>query len=162
MKQLPQIKMISEKKLVGKRLRMSLATNRTFELWRSFMPERKNIKNPLSPDLYSLQVYDSVFNFKEFDVHAEFDKWALVEIPDFNDLPAQMEPFTLSEGMYAVFPYKGLPTDFSDTFNYIFNIWLPQSEYQLDQRPHFEKLGEKYKNNDPDSEEEIWIPIRKK
>jgi hypothetical protein len=23
-------------------------------------------------------------------------------------------------------------------------------------------LGEKYKNNDPDSEEEIWIPIRKK
>jgi AraC family transcriptional regulator len=30
----------------------------------------------------------------------------------------------------------------------------------LDQRPHVEVMGEKYKNNDPDSEEEIWIPIK--
>jgi AraC family transcriptional regulator len=29
----------------------------------------------------------------------------------------------------------------------------------LDDRPHFEVLGEKYKNNDPTSEKEIWIPI---
>jgi len=32
----------------------------------------------------------------------------------------------------------------------------------LDDRPHFEVLGDKYKNADPDSEEEIWIPIRTK
>jgi AraC family transcriptional regulator len=43
---------------------------------------------------------------------------------------------------------------------YIFNTWLPKSGYQLDRRPHFEILGEKYKNNNPDSEEEIWIPIQ--
>jgi AraC family transcriptional regulator len=43
---------------------------------------------------------------------------------------------------------------------YIFNTWLPQSNYQLAPRPHFEILGEKYKNNHPDSEEEIWIPIQ--
>ncbi len=39
---------------------------------------------------------------------------------------------------------------------------LPNSEYELENRPHFEVLGEKYKNNDPNSEEEIWIPIKKK
>jgi len=27
---------------------------------------------------------------------------------------------------------------------------------------HFELLGEKYKNNHPDSEEEVWIPIKEK
>ncbi|MDP5096829.1 MAG: GyrI-like domain-containing protein [Flavobacterium sp.] len=39
---------------------------------------------------------------------------------------------------------------------------MPNSEYQLDNRPHFEILGAKYKNNAPDSEEEIWIPIKRK
>lgn len=32
--------------------------------------------------------------------------------------------------------------------------------YEIDFRPHFEILGEKYKNNDPGSEEEVWIPVR--
>lgn len=27
---------------------------------------------------------------------------------------------------------------------------------------HFEILGEKYKNNDPLSEEDIWIPIKRR
>jgi AraC family transcriptional regulator len=40
--------------------------------------------------------------------------------------------------------------------------WLPSSDYVLDNRPHFEILGEKYKINDPESEEKIWIPVRKK
>jgi AraC family transcriptional regulator len=39
---------------------------------------------------------------------------------------------------------------------------LPNLGYTLDDRAHFEVLGEKYKNNDPLSEEEIWIPIKKK
>ncbi|MGK2861531.1 MAG: GyrI-like domain-containing protein [Chitinophagaceae bacterium] len=47
-------------------------------------------------------------------------------------------------------------------FSYIFNTWLPPSGYDLDNRPHFEILGEKYKNDDPLSEEEIWIPIKQK
>jgi AraC family transcriptional regulator len=39
---------------------------------------------------------------------------------------------------------------------------LPASEYVVDNRPHFEILGAQYKNNEPDSEEEIWIPIQLK
>jgi AraC family transcriptional regulator len=31
-----------------------------------------------------------------------------------------------------------------------------------DDRPHFEILGDKYKNDHPDSEEEIWILCREK
>jgi hypothetical protein len=31
---------------------------------------------------------------------------------------------------------------------------------KLNKRPHFAKMGEKYKNEDPDSEEELWIPIK--
>jgi len=68
----------------------------------------------------------------------------------------------LSSGLYAVFHYIGSSTGISIFHQNIFNVWLPSSDYLLDDRPHFEILGEKYKNNDPLSEEDIWIPIKPK
>jgi AraC family transcriptional regulator len=68
----------------------------------------------------------------------------------------------LSEGLYAVFIHKGPASQGEKTFRYIFNTWLPASDYLLDNRPHFEIMGEKYKNEDSLSEEEVWIPIKLK
>ncbi len=157
----PRIEILKEKKLIGKRLTMSYANNQTADLWRSFMPRRKEVVSNVSTDLISMQVYGNSFNFSQFDLNALFDKWAAVEVSGFTEIPEGMEIFTLVGGMYAVFDYKGLNTD-TAIFQYIFGTWFPNSAYAVDQRPHFEVLGEKYKNLDPESEEEIWIPIRKK
>lgn len=157
----PRIENIPEKKLIGKRLKMSFADNKTMELWKSFMPLNHQIKNRVNQDLISMQVYDEAFSFSNFDINASFEKWAVAEVSDFDTIPDGMESCTLNDGLYAVFEYKGLNTDTS-IFQYIFGTWLPASEYVLDNRPHFEVLGAKYKNNDPESEEEIWIPIKRK
>lgn len=45
-------------------------------------------------------------------------------------------------------------------FRYIFGTWLPASGYVLDDRPHFEVLGPGYRPDDPEAEEDIFIPIR--
>lgn len=141
-------------------MQMSLANNKTGDLWKSFMPRLEEIKTPFPNQLFSLQVYD-VDYLKVFNPTKEFTKWALIEVEGFDEVPEGMSTFVLHEGMYAVFYYKGLNTDTS-IFKYIFGEWLPKSAYVLDQRPHFEILGEKYKNGDPNSEEEIWIPIKLK
>ena len=157
---IPRIETITSKKLVGKRQIMSLADNKTFQLWNSFMTLRKEIKNTLNNNLYSIQVFPASFDFSFSNFHEEFEKWAAIEVIDFSKVPHEMETFILTGGLYAVFDYKGSSTDQS-IFQYIYGSWLPNSkEYLLDNRPHFEILGEKYKNNDPDSEEEIWIPIK--
>ena len=156
----PRIEILNEKKLIGKRLTMSLANNRTGELWQSFMPKRREIINTVSNDLISMQVYKPA-HFAEFKPTNEFEKWATVEVTNFENVPTDMETFTLKGGLYAVFDYIGSSNDPS-VFQFIFGIWLPSSEYDLDDRPHFEVLGEKYKNNDPTSEEEIWIPVQPK
>lgn len=153
----PIIKTISEKKIVGMSIRMSLAENKTFSLWQSFMPRRKEINHALNTDLISMQVYDAPL--QAGNMQQAFDKWAAVEVANFENIPEGLNTYTLIGGIYAVFHYKGLSTDPS-IFRYIFGEWLPNSGYALDQRPHFELLGAKYKNNDPDSEEEIWIPIK--
>jgi len=139
-------------------MQMSLANNKTADLWKSFMPRRKEIKTPFENQLFSLQVYDADY-FNSFNPTKEFTKFALIEVEHFDEVPEGMSSFVLPEGIYAVFHYKGLNTDTS-IFQYIFGEWLPQSVYVLDDRPHFEILREKYKNADPNSEEEIWVPIK--
>jgi AraC family transcriptional regulator len=156
----PRIENLTEKKLIGKRISMSLANNKTGELWQNFMPKRRIISNNVSNDLISLQVYKPT-HFSDFKPDNEFEKWATVEVTNFDVVPVDMETFSLEGGLYAVFDYKGSGSDPS-IFQYIFRTWLPDSDYMLDTRPHFEVLGDKYKNNDPSSEEEIWIPIKPK
>ncbi len=156
----PKIKVLKDKILLGRRMKMSLSNNRTVELWASFGPKIKEVKNRLTSELISLQVYDSSYH-SSFDPDKVFEKWAAIEVSDCKTVPKDVEVFTLNGGLYAVFCYKGLSTDTS-IYHYIYSTWLPNSEYVLDDRPHFEVLGEKYKNNDPNSEEEIWIPIREK
>lgn len=157
---LPRIVESPSRKMIGMKLEMSYVQDKTGELWKSFMTRRREISNTQSEDKFSIQVYKEDY-FKTFSPKATFIKWAAMEVEDHGVIPSGMEVFHLVVGLYAVFDYKGFSSDKS-IFQYIYNTWLPQSEYTLDNRPHFEVLGEKYKNNDPDSEEEIWIPIRKK
>ncbi len=157
---IPRIEFLEEKKLIGFSELMSLSNDRTFELWQSFMKRRNEIKNRFNPHFYSVQVYDKVLDFKNFTPKTEFDKWAAVEVLDFSTIPTRMNPYTINGGKYAVFQYIGKASDFHETAQYIFGEWLPNSKYTLDSREHFEVMKENYNPNDPNSEEEIWIPIK--
>jgi AraC family transcriptional regulator len=156
----PIIKNLEEKKLIGLNIKMSVSENRTGELWGTFGPRIKEIEHRITTDKISMQIYPPSY-FKLFNPATEFQKWATVEVSDFKNIPPNMKSFVLEQGLYAVFNYKGSSSDTS-VFQYIFTKWLPDSNYMIDDRPHFEVLGSKYKNNDPSSEEEIWIPIKEK
>ena len=136
----PRIEILKEKKLIGKRFTMTFAENRTNELWSGFMPRRKEIRS-LNSDLISLQVYDKSYNFTRFDLNKPFEKWAVVEVADFDTVPDEMETFILPGGMYVVFLHRGPASEGPGTFGYIFGRWIPNSKYDIDDRPHFEILG---------------------
>ena len=157
----PQLKFLSERNLIGTRMTMTFAHNKTAELWKTFMPRRHEITNNVDTLLYSMQIYSPSF-FDAFNPNKEFEKWATMEVTNFTTIPQGMETFILPSGLYAVFLYQGNETQAEETFRFILGIWLPNSEYVLDSRPHFEVLGEKYNQGNPDSEEEIWIPIKLK
>ena len=157
---IPRIERLKEKKLIGYNLKMSLTNNKTYQLWGQFGPRIKEIKNRVTEDKISMQIYGSSY-YENFNPNNDFEKWATVEVESFDSIPNGMKPFVLKEGLYAVFDYKGSSAD-NSIFQYIFWKWLPNSPYQIDDRPHFEILGKNYKNNAPISEEEIWIPIMKK
>ncbi|MEZ2414446.1 GyrI-like domain-containing protein [Muriicola sp. E247] len=156
----PRIEKSPLRRLIGLRRLMSVTNNKTGELWQHFMPRRGEIQNRNTSDVLSVNLYGKEY-FAEFNPDREFEKWAVTEVSANTDIPPDMDTLEIPSGLYAVFNYKGLSTD-NSIYQEIFSEWLPNSDYLLDHRPHFEILGEKYRNNDPDSEEEIWIPVRKK
>jgi AraC family transcriptional regulator len=158
----PRIQQVDSFMLVGNKTLMSFSTNQTSRLWQQFMPRRKEIANSIGLELYSVERYLDPTFFAHFDPTKEFEKWAAVRVSAFDAIPAGMETLLIPSGAYAVFHYKGKPSEAQATYQYIYGQWIPSSVYVLDSRPHFAVMGELYKGEHPDSEEELWIPIAKK
>lgn len=155
----PKIVSIPAKKLIGYSIEMSLLDNQTQTIWQLFMPRLKEIKNAVSADLYSLQNYPDDY-FTNFTPETIFTKWAAVEVKNFENIPDGFEKLEIPSGKYAVFLHKGNTEMFAKTAQYIYTEWLPNSGFQLDNKPHFEVLGDNYLGHEnPESEEEVWIPI---
>lgn len=155
----PQILKLPSKQLIGLCIQTTLAENSTKELWQSFKPRVKDIKSVVPNAFYSVQIFT---HQGPFTPQTKFEKWAAVAVRQLDNVPKGMEVLTIPEGEYAVFIHKGLPSDFPKTSQYIFGTWLPQSKYELDDRPQFEIMDDEYRPDDPEAEEEVWIPVRKK
>lgn len=157
-----RIEKIERKLLIGLSLNMSLANNRTHELWNSFMPLRKKVTNAVSSDLYSMQIYGENLDFNKPGPTQTFTKWAAIEVNDHSKIPEELLPYVLNGGLYAVFIHTGTARNFPKTFGYIFEKWMPDSRYEVDSREHFELIPETYRPDDPMAKEEVWIPIKVK
>lgn len=155
----PTLKIFPNSKFIGINLSFTYSNYRAFELWSSFMPLRLEIQNRTGSEVYNIQINPDHF---DFNPNTPFVKWAAVAVSSLDTIPEGMEALELPEGLYAVFNYKGDQSTVASFFKAIYTQWLPSSPYQLDHRPQFEILGKKYIYNDPNSEEEIWIPIKKK
>ena len=107
-----------------------------------------------------MQIYYSKLDLNTFTPQTNFQNWAMLEVSSFENVPTDMKIHTLTGGMYAVFDYKGTPVHIEAFAKKVFGEIIPQSNYEVDEREHFQLLGEKYKRDSEDSEEEFWIPIK--
>jgi len=124
------------------------------------MPILSQVPNRVGNHLLSAQIYSVPDMDVLADMHTPFEQWAAAEVSELGVLPQELESFNLPGGLYAVFVHRGTPADFFKTAQFIYEQWLPQSGYLLDHQPHFEVLGDKYRHNHPESEEDVYIPIR--
>lgn len=156
----PRIETLAPKMMAGHSNTMSFSADKTYELWNGFMPHRKEITNPANTNLYAIGVYEEGF-FNNFDTAREFELWAAAEVIDDANVPAGMKILPIPTGQYAVFTHIGPASTAPIILEYIFSNWLPNnSNYLLDTRPHLAIMTEKYQHNDPNAEEEFWIPVK--
>lgn len=156
-----RIEEASPKKLIGMSIKTSLSDYGAPGFWQRFMPRVKSVENKVGGKKYSIQIYDNLFSYSGFHPKLIFKYWAATEVKNFKSVPKEMETLQLPGGKYAVFIHKGTMAEFQKTLNFIHLNWLPDSGYELDFRPHFEVLDERYLGpQNPDSQEEVWVPIK--
>lgn len=160
----PEIKIVQSAgfTLVGKRLMMSWMNDRNAELYRQFMPQRHSILHRINNTVFSVQCYSKSIETYFQQPGLEFEKWAAVAVTDSSALPQEMEVLQILAGEYLTFIYRGTVMEYPATARYVFGEWLPASEYIVDDRPHFEIIPEGYRPDDPNAEEEVYIPVKRK
>ncbi|MFN2292200.1 MAG: GyrI-like domain-containing protein [Anaerolineae bacterium] len=87
-----------------------------------------------------------------------FEYLAGLEVEAGADLPEGMVAWEIPAQTYAVFACT-LPT-LMETIHQIYEQWLPQSDYARSAGPEFEFYGQAFDANNPQSEMELWIPVK--
>lgn len=149
--------------VVGMKAQVTLQTM-TMEigkLARQFMPRRQEIINRVGTHSFSIQDYADQ-DFNKIIPQTKFDKWVAIEVENHNHIPKGMHPLVLKGGDFLVVDYKGSLADFPKLWQTILTDWLPNSKYEQDNRPHFEKLPESYNPQNLINEEQVWVPVRVK
>jgi len=154
-----RIEEVPSRYFIGMNLRMSTANDRSAELWRSFMPKRKQIAKAIGENVYSIQQFDQLPDFNISISEDLYSNWAAKEVAQAVTIPNGMTHFEMPAGLYAVFLHKGTPADFPGTARYIFQSWLPASGYKVENRLFYQVLTPAYNPGNPASEEEVYIPI---
>jgi AraC family transcriptional regulator len=147
--------------VVGLKYRGKNRQGEVRQLWRRFALRAAEITNQVSGGSYGVMGhYDKpsggMGNYNPS--HGEFDYLAGVEVDSTTDLPAGMESWEISEQRYAVFVFPFC--DISQAYRYIYQEWLPASDYQLAAAPEFEFYPATFDPDDESSEMFLYLPIK--
>lgn len=140
-------------KIIGMKIVTSMRENKIPELWNSFFDRIHEIENTVNPAV-SIGV---CFDVQE-DEH--FSYIAGRVISDGHSVPKGMVLKKLPKQLVAVFTHKGPVEKLSETYNYIFEEWLPNSQYEHVKAPDLEWYDDRFKFGEEDSEMDIHIPVR--
>ena len=91
-----------------------------------------------------------------------FDYVSGVEVADFSDLPEGFVSVRLPARLYAVFHHAEHVSTIRRTMHAIYTRWLPESAYEPDDAPFFERYGPEFDPRTGEGGLEAWIPVKAK
>ena len=147
---------LPEIQLSGLSRKMSFSKDETALLWKDFMISKSNLSIPF--ELYDVGIYSENF-FRNFDPNLKFEKWAALETKNLHEKPSVFQELLIPAGLYLRYRYKGHPKLVAKTYQFLLGQYLPTSKFNLDNRPHFALMGNSYKNDSSESEEDLYLPV---
>lgn len=156
----PRLVSSAPRVLVGMHRDLPLADPAVAALWRAFMPRLGEIAGRADADLVSVLVRR--VGASGPPVPGEpVTRWAAATVVHDAPVPPGMRRLVIPAGEYAVFAYRGTAAGFGAAARYVYADWLPGSGWRLDDRPGFEVLPPGYRPDDPEAEEQVWVPVRR-
>lgn len=159
----PTMKFKPEFRVVGYELDTSKSNTTIPEFWNTYLSNDwpSTIPNWIDPARWiDLGI---CHNWKE---DGSFKYLLGMEVTSFDNAPSGSVCKTFPSATYAVFTTPQVPRDvfvssIGKTWDYIFKVWLHQSEYEIAEGPQFELYDERCQAH-IDSQIDIYIPVKRK
>ncbi|HEY6644337.1 AraC family transcriptional regulator [Povalibacter sp.] len=100
--------------------------------------------------------YGVVYNTDEA---GNMDYLCAVEVREFTGLPPGFTTLRIPERRYAVFTHTEHISTIRNTWNAIWNSWLPQSGHHCADAPFFERYPETFDPQSGNGGLELWVPL---
>lgn len=126
------------------------------QLWEQFNPRCTEVQSTNTQSCYGL-----CFDDLEGVEAGVFEYIAAAEVsgPDA-EVPSGMVLRHLPARKYAVFTHQGTLAKLHETYEYIYQTWLPQSGVQLDGKFDMEVYDEDFDIDSPDSKLYIYVAVK--
>ena len=158
----PEYVELDEMTVVGFSSLVSMKCNLIHQLWERFAPREKDIKYVAIPDV-ALEVS---FDMEKISIEGEKEDWLFFDLVGLaasstDDIPEGMTHKRVPAHKYAKFVHKGPISNIMETYNYIYNEWLPKSGHEYDSEAcEVDWYDKRFKMEEADSEFDIYIPIK--
>lgn len=156
--QSPELVELTEKIIVGSSyfIAGNLTNLDLSRHWSSFLKMMESIGNKVAPtNLYQVQFWS------ENQIVEGMHFFIGVEVTSIKGVLPELVIKIIPKGKYLKFIHKGLAKNVGYTYRYIYNEYLPDTDYQLTEPFNFEQYGVGYESaHDDDSESHIFIPIK--
>ncbi len=134
----------------------SLIEDQTALVFKQLMIWRKDSEEYRSQPVYDIKVYPKDY-FSSFNPSRSFTKLAAVQQKDTKQVEG-LQNYTVNKGNYLCFTCEGIVS--AQFFQELYSSWLPQSEYELNHRPQFDKIWPDPAQRGSVLKEEIYIPVK--
>ena len=138
--------------VVGIARQFTMSNNTIPQLWDDFIKRDGDIPNSINTMSLGVCYYEPNY---ESGKDIPFTYMAGRMVSRVEDIPAGMTAHTLPACDYAVFEHVGSLESLRKTYDYIFRVWLPASEYNMAGCDDFELYDARFKYGQPDSIIEI-------
>lgn len=158
--QIPKILTLPERKIIGCSYTLKNVFSETQDFleilkdhWSNFIKRLPEIQTLPSLHRYGVLKDDSCFDDDNFIYFSG------VEVMNYDHIPKGLETYTLPAQTYAVFQSEGRGENSAQTMDYIYGIWLPQSEFKRDSGDDYELFDQGFSLDSKNSYYYYYLPV---
>lgn len=146
--------------VAGYEVHDSMDHDQIMNCWMNLMQNYESIKSATGDVLYGITYFTENYDPETFTGYAYM---AATEVKSEENLPKDMVLRKIAAANYLVFEHRGPLSRLEDSFNYIFQKYLPNSKREFLQSDVLESYDKRYNAENPEDPEsviEIWMPVK--
>ena len=98
--------------------------------------------------------------YTNLDDDGNFDFVSAAEVARFSEIPKGLVKLTVPKQTYAVFQHRAHVSTIGQTYDAIWNDWLPFSDWDSTDGPSLERANPTFDPRTGNGGHTIWIPVK--